>query len=185
MFTTAIFDMDGLLLDSERPTREVWKKIITDQGLVFDHAFYLTAVGLNMTDTRILFREHYGAGFDYDDTLMQVRGLLDSHEDGYAVMPGVGELLAELALRGIVSGVASSTGIERVGKRLEKSGLSKHFFALTGGNEVKRGKPAPDIFLLAAERLGVTPANCLVFEDSSHGAMGALEAGMGVVVVPE
>jgi beta-phosphoglucomutase-like phosphatase (HAD superfamily) len=72
MFTTAIFDLEGLLLDSERLTREVWKKIITDQGLVFDHAFYETAVGLNVTDTRTLFREHYGVGFDFDEALSNV-----------------------------------------------------------------------------------------------------------------
>lgn len=186
MHTTAIFDMDGLLLDSERPIRDAWEAVLTGMGLVYDHGLYLSAVGRNLADTRVLLAQGHGPGFDFDEALAQVRlRLADTVERGFAVKPGVRELLAELSGRGIRSAVASSTALERIGQRLEKAGLSDYFEHLAGGDEVRRGKPEPDIFLLAAARLGVPPETCLVFEDSSYGAQGALAAGMGVILVPD
>ena len=187
MYTTAIFDMDGLLLDSERPIRDAWESVLTEMGRAYDHELYLTAVGRNMADTRMLFMQGHGPGFDFDDALAQVRLRLAevAEVSGFAVKPGVHELLAELSDRGVRSAVASSTAIEHIGQRLDKAGLSAYFEQLAGGNEVRLGKPAPDIFLLAAARLGVAPETCLVFEDSSYGAEGALAAGMGVIVVPD
>jgi len=187
MYTTAIFDMDGLLLDSERPIRDAWEAVLTEMGLVYDHQLYLSAIGRNLADTRILFTQGHGAALDFDAAIAQVRlRLADTVErTGFTVKPGVRELLEELSSRGIRSAVASSTAIERIGQRLERAGLSDYFEHLAGGNEVQRGKPAPDIFLLAATRLGVPPQTCLVFEDSSYGAQGALAAGMGVVLVPD
>ncbi len=187
MYTTAIFDMDGLLLDSERHARDAWETVLTELGWDFDHAFHLTVVGRNLADSRKLFRDRYGAAFDFDHAMGLVRELLDTQAaaGGIAVKPGAEALLTELAKRGIAKGVASSTPNEKIVLNLQLSGLLGHFSILTSGSEVKRGKPAPDIFLLAAERLGADPSRCLVFEDSSYGAMGALAAGMGVVVVPD
>jgi len=187
MYSAALFDMDGLLLDSERPTRDAWEAVLVGCGLAFDQQFYLTAVGRNLADTRLLFGQWYGEDFDFDSALAQVRQTLSDTTGirGYAVKPGANELLAELANRGIPAGIASSTARDRVGLRLKQAGLLGHFQSLAGGNEVRCGKPEPDIFLLAAERLGVAPETCLVFEDSSFGAQGALAAGMGVVVVPD
>lgn len=187
MYTTAIFDMDGLLLDSERPIRDAWEAVLTGMGRVYDHQLYLSAVGRNLADTRMLFTQGHGDGFDFDEALAQVRlRLADTVEhSGFAVKPGAHGLLAELTGRGVRRAVASSTALDRIGQRLSKSGLLDRFEALAGGNEVQRGKPEPDIFLLAAARLGVAPETCLVFEDSSYGAQGALAAGMGVVLVPD
>ena len=187
MYTTAIFDMDGLLLDSERPTRDAWEDVLTGMGLVYDHPLYLSAVGRNFSDTRVLLTQGHGPGFDFDAALAQVRQRLAETvgHTGYAAKPGAHELLAELSGRGIRRAVASSTAIGQIGQRLQRAGLLDYFEALAGGDEVLRGKPEPDIFLLAASRLGVAPQTCLVFEDSSHGAQGALAAGMGVVLVPD
>jgi len=186
MYAHAIFDMDGLLLDSERPIREAWEAVLAGMGLVYDHALYLSAVGRNLADTRQLLSQGHGPGFDFDAALAQVRlRLADTVERGFEVKPGVRELLDALAGRGIRRAVASSTGLERIAQRLQKAGLSAYFESLAGGDEVRRGKPEPDIFLLAAARLGVEPSSCLVFEDSSYGAQGALAAGMGVILVPD
>ena len=186
MNTTAKFDMDGLLLDSERPIRDAWEAVLTGMGLVYDPELYLSAVGRNLADTRVLLAQGHGPGFDFDEALAQVRlRLADTVEHGFAVKPGVRELLDELSGRGIRRAVASSTALERIGQRLQRAGLSGYFEHLAGGDEVRRGKPEPDIFLLAAARLGVAPQTCLVFEDSSYGAQGALAAGMGVILVPD
>lgn len=187
MYTTAIFDMDGLLLDSERPIRDAWEAVLTDMGRVYDHALYLSAVGRNFADTRTLLSEGHGDGFDFDAAIAQVRQRLACtvEHTGYPVKPGVHELLRGLSDRGVRRAVASSTALDGIGQRLRRSGLLDYFEHLAGGNEVRHGKPAPDIFLLAASRLGVAPETCLVFEDSSYGAQGALAAGMGVVLVPD
>jgi HAD superfamily hydrolase (TIGR01509 family) len=187
MYTTAIFDMDGLLLDSERPTRDAWEEVLTGMGLVYDHRLYLSAVGRDFSDTRVLLTQGHGPGFDFDAALAQVRQRLAETvgRTGYASKPGALELLDELSGRGIRCAVASSTAIEQIGQRLRRASLLDYFEVLAGGDEVRRGKPEPDIFLLAASRLGVTPQTCLVFEDSSYGAQGALAAGMGVVLVPD
>jgi HAD superfamily hydrolase (TIGR01509 family) len=187
MYTTAIFDMDGLLLDSERPTRDAWEAALTGMGLVYDHPLYLSAVGRNLADTRELLTQGHGPGFDFDAALEQVRQRLAETvgRTGYAAKPGVRELLVELSGRGIRRAVASSTAIGQIGQRLRRAGLLDYFEVLAGGDEVRRGKPEPEIFLLAASRLGVDPQTCLVFEDSSYGAQGALAAGMGVVLVPD
>jgi HAD superfamily hydrolase (TIGR01509 family) len=187
MYTTAIFDMDGLLLDSERPIRDAWEAALTGMGLVYDHPLYLSAVGRNLADTRRLLTQGHGPDFDFDAALAHVRQRLAETvgRTGYAAKPGVRELLSALSGRGVRRAVASSTAIGQIGQRLRPVGLLDYFEVLAGGDEVRRGKPEPDIFLLAASRLGVDPHTCLVFEDSGHGAEGALAAGMGVVLVPD
>src|SRR4029453_166271 len=94
-------------------------------------------------------------------------------------------LLQALRNRAVTCVVASSTHHDEVRSRLAQAGLAGYFSAVSGGDEVERGKPHPDLFLLAAQRAGHDPSLCLVFEDSEHGARGAIAAGMWVVIVPD
>lgn len=100
-------------------------------------------------------------------------------------MPGVQAMLGRCRTARLPCAVASSTKREQLEDRLHRAGLHGYFAGFAGGDEVDHGKPAPDIFLLAAQRLGVEARRCLVFEDSEHGARGAIAAGMGVVIVPD
>jgi HAD superfamily hydrolase (TIGR01509 family) len=186
-FRAAVFDMDGLLLDSERPIRDAWIEATRELGITLDGATYLQVVGRNEADSRTMLQALLGAGVAYDSVRQRAAALIAEAlgETGYAVKAGVVALLQALRGRGVPCVVASSTHRAEVEQRLAQAGLAHFFDGFNGGDEVRRGKPHPDLFLLAAQRAQQQPAHCLVFEDSEHGARGALAAGMSVVIVPD
>jgi HAD superfamily hydrolase (TIGR01509 family) len=179
--------MDGLLLDSERPILEAWQTATDELGVTFDSAAFVRAIGQRVADSRAQFRASLGADFPLELVRARVQALLAERRarEGFSVKPGARELLLRLAALGVPCAVASSTRREEVELRLESTALASLFGALVGGDEVVHGKPAPDTFLLAAERLRVAPAECLVFEDAEQGARAAASAGMQVVIVPD
>jgi HAD superfamily hydrolase (TIGR01509 family) len=186
-FRAAVFDMDGLLLDSERPIRDAWMRATRELGVTISDADYLTVVGRNEVDSRAQLQRLLGAAVSYDAVRARAAVLIGEAlgVDGYAVKAGVVALLQALQARRVTCVVASSTNHEEVRRRLAHAGLDGYFVAVSGGDEVERGKPRPDLFLLAAQRAGHDPEDCLVFEDSEHGARGAIAAGMAVVIVPD
>ena len=187
-YTAAVFDMDGLLLDSERPVREAWLQVAAELGVVaLTPAAYLDLIGRNHRDSTLRLRAIFG-----DDALLsaahrRVAELLARRfgTRPFDVKPGVRRLLQALRGAGIPCAVASSTGHAEVRRRLAHAGLLDCFAAVCGGDEVAHGKPAPDIYRLALERLRADAARTLAFEDSGHGALAALAAGLAVVVVPD
>jgi len=186
-FRAAIFDMDGLLLDSERPIRDAWLQAARELGAPLDDVSYLDLVGRNQTDSRALLQARLGTAFSYETLRDNANRLLAEMlaARSYAVKAGVLALLQALHERSVTCVVASSTAHAEVERHLHHAGLAAFFSGFSGGDEVARGKPHPDLFLLAAQRAGQQPEDCLVFEDSEHGARGALAAGMGVVIVPD
>ena len=186
-FRAAVFDMDGLLLDSERPIRDAWMRATREFGVSIADADYLQVVGRNEVDSRAQLQALLGEAVSYDAVRARAAALIADAlgTGGYAVKAGVVALLQALRERGVTCVVASSTDHREVQRRLIDAGLAGFFLAVSGGDEVRRGKPHPDLFLLAAERAGHAPAQCLVFEDSEHGARGAIAAGMSVVIVPD
>jgi HAD superfamily hydrolase (TIGR01509 family) len=186
-FRAAVFDMDGLLLDSERPIRDAWHAATRELGVTLSDDDYLAVVGRNEADSRAELQRLLGAAVSYDAVHARASVLIEQAlgADGYAVKAGVIALLQALRDRGVTCVVASSTRHDEVQRRLAQAGLAAYFSAVSGGDEVARGKPHPDLFLLAAQRAGHDPVECLVFEDSEHGARGAIAAGMSVVIVPD
>jgi HAD superfamily hydrolase (TIGR01509 family) len=186
-FRAAVFDMDGLLLDSERPIRSAWLQAAKEFGALISERDYLEVVGRNEADSRRLLQVCLGDACSYDAVRDRAATLIDQALGigGYAVKAGVVALLEALRHRGVPCVVASSTHVEEVKRRLQQAELATFFSGFSGGDEVLRGKPHPDLFLLAAQRAGQAPADCLVFEDSEHGARGAIAAGMSVVIVPD
>ena len=182
-----LFDMDGLLLDSERVALAIMSASATELGLVWDHRVGLRIIGRSVTDSSRILREHYGDDARLDALPGAFRARYDRHIDEQQIplKPGVLQVLDLLDTHGIARAVATSTQRERAVRKLERNGLIERFDALVGGDEVKRGKPAPDIFLAAARALDVEPARCLVLEDSNAGARAGLAAGMAVVMVPD
>lgn len=187
MYKAAIFDMDGLLIDSERPIRDAWLEVAQRNRIALTESDYLRVVGRNETDGKAILENLFHADFSFEDARICVADLLSQSAamHGYAVKPGARALLAWLSARAVPCCVASSTHGAEVRRRLERSALIAFFGAVCSGDEVKQGKPSPELFLLASQRLGVRPEECLVFEDSEHGAIGALAAGMSAVIVPD
>jgi len=182
-----IFDMDGVLLDSERLIRSQILRISAELGYQIADDVYLACVGRNARDVQQLFEEHVDPAYPYAEVFRRVDAAL-AHllgDAGWPLRPSVLPALEMLVSHGVRRCVATSTARTRAQQRLQSARLLHFFEHVSGGDEVSRGKPAPDLFLLAAERLGVPPAACVVIEDSEYGAQGALEAGMRCVMVPD
>ena len=186
-FAAIIFDMDGLMLDTERLAIPAWQDARDATGVDFDMSLLDAMVGRNYQDCRAMIVERHGEAFPTDQLMQAWHVAYDAivERDGIAIKHGLVALLDWLEELDIPKAVATSTRRSRAMTKLTNAGLATRFAALVGGDEIARGKPAPDIFLLAAERLGARPASCLVLEDSAPGVRAALAAGMTAIMVPD
>jgi HAD superfamily hydrolase (TIGR01509 family) len=182
-----IFDMDGLMLDTERLAIPAWQEAKDAIGVDFDMSLLDAMVGRNYQDCRAMIRARHGDAFPTDRLMEAWRVAYDAivERDGVAIKHGLIGLLDWLEEQDIPKAVATSTRRSRAIPKLANAGLATRFAALVGGDEVSRGKPAPDIFLLAAERLGAPPSSCVVLEDSAPRVRAALAAGMSPIMVPD
>lgn len=189
MFAAAIFDMDGLLIDSERPIMAAWIEAARTLDIELSHSNYLQVVGLATAESELILATLLGGPEAYRHAIQHVRKLLQlQREDGlplFPIKPGASEFLGALRQRGTRCAVASSSTSGQIQACLGSLDVLHHFEAFAGGDEVARAKPDPALYLLAAERLGVDPAQCVAFEDSENGAKAALAAGLRVVIVPD
>ncbi len=181
-----IFDMDGLLLDSEAVMRRCFDRVAAEQGWALPAGVFESMIGSNRAMSLEILSRHVPAEIvaaDFDDA---VHAAYDAEiARGIPLKSGALALIEHLAVRHIPRAVATSSAVCRTQKKLSTAGLLTFMDAVASGDEVARGKPAPDVFLLAAERLRVQPGDCIVFEDSPTGVRGALAAGMRVVQVPD
>lgn len=182
-----IFDMDGVLLDSERFLRDIVISVSEELGYTINDEVYLACVGRNERDVRTILEERVSPNFPHDEVLQQVNARVEAllASDGWPLKPGVVEALQRIVDKDLRLCVATSTAQLLAHERLLSANIRHFFEHISGGDEVPRGKPAPDIFLLAASRLKLPPVNCVVIEDSEYGAQGAIAAGMQCVMVPD
>lgn len=186
-YEAAVFDMDGLLVDSESVWAKALRTTFAEYGYEMSYETSISFVGTATYEEERRIREMY-----HDDP--RAMEAFRAHEklaismlygDGLPVKDGARELLEELASRGIPCAVASGSPRELVEAELGNADLLKHFrFIVTSEGGIP-SKPAPDIFLIAAERLGTDPARTIVFEDSPAGVEAAVAAKMPVIVVPD
>lgn len=182
-----IFDMDGLLLDSERVAVALFAEAAEALDLPWRHEVGLAMVGLNSRDSDSVIRRALGEAYPVD-RLREAFG--ERYEAAIAerripLKPGAMELFERLDAIGLPRAVATSTRRSRALPKLDAVGLLSRVHIVVCGDEVARGKPAPDIFLAAAHALQVAPGDCLVLEDSNAGVRGALAAGMPTVMIPD
>jgi len=184
MIEAVVFDMDGVLLDSEPLHHIVLNEVLAAEGKAISFDEYRPYIGttLEFSWSDIIHRFRLDGPIDryilrYDE------GILESYRRHSVIAPGVRRLLDLLAQRGLRRAVASSSRTSWVEAALETLGIRDDFELLVTGDMVTHSKPAPEIYLLAADRLGVDPQRCLAIEDSPKGVASARAAGMTVVGV--
>jgi beta-phosphoglucomutase family hydrolase len=186
MKSAFIFDMDGLMVDTEPLARRAWDEVVAPYGVTISDDLYGRMMGRRTTETARLVLADLPLPLTGADLLERKTaiylGILD--ETGIPTMPGLMALLDALDAAGIPWAVATSTPRAIALRILNQLGLTDRAGAVAAGDEVEHGKPAPDIFLLAAERLGVDPTRCVALEDSPAGCQSAAAAGMRVLAVP-
>jgi HAD superfamily hydrolase (TIGR01509 family) len=179
--------MDGLMLDTERPMVRAWIDAVRSSGLPVEEALVLKTVGIDDASGRALLTGVFGPDFPYDQILPGIleRIAREAEARGIPHRPGLRVLLDHLARLGVPLAVATSSSKTSARWKLSHGGILDRFSVLACGDEVRHGKPAPDIFLLAAERLGKEPAECVGFEDSPAGLLSLRDAGIRSVFIKD
>lgn len=182
-----VFDMDGVIFDSERLVLEGWIEIAEKYGFADIKEICFQCIGVNSALTKEIFLKHYGADFPYDAYKNECSAWFHSRYDNgrLPVKTGVVELLSYLKEKKYLIGLASSTRQAVVTREIKDAGLMEYFGNLTCGDMVKKSKPEPDIFLLACKNLGVLPEETVTIEDSYNGIRAARRAGTVPVMVPD
>ena len=187
MIHAVIFDMDGLLLDSERLARDAFVRACGELGLAVDLEVYHRCIGSTYEQTEAILTAHYGPAFSYDTVEARWDDLYHARlgEGPVPVKRGAEELLRHLTAAGIPLALVTSTRRPTAEAKLDGAGLLGFFDDLVCGGETERGKPDPDPYLAGARAIGVATSRCLALEDSANGVRAAHAAGCMVVQVPD
>ncbi len=180
---SVIFDMDGTLLDTQKICVPAWEYGGKLQGITGIGEHIYNVCGMNETGWTAYLTEHFPT-LDIPKFKHDVRAYI--LENGKVrFKKGAKELLDYLKSRGVKMAIASGSSMQSIEHHLNEVGATEYFDAIAGSHDVLNGKPAPDVFLLAAKRLGVNPSDCFIFEDSANGIKAGYAAGMKCIGVPD
>ena len=184
---TVIFDLDGTLIDTEKYFRIFWPKAAALCGYEMSDEQALALRSLGRPFAPALLKEWYGEEFDYYAVRECRRKLMAEHLEkvGLELKSGAKEILSWLKENGHRVALATATPLDRATEHLKELGIYEYFDELISAVQVERGKPAPDVYLFACEKLGIEPCNAYAVEDSPNGVMSAYEAGLKVIMVPD
>ena len=182
-----IFDMDGLMFDTERVFIGAWDYVGEKMGLGKAGFMLYRTLGMNTAGCNQKWREEFGEDVDIDSLWAYTKEYMDDYYSRYAVSvkKGLYELLTYLERKHYKLAVASSTNKEKVERHLRNTGIRQYFSAVITGDMVEHSKPAPDIYLKAAAALGEKPEDCYALEDSRNGLIAANKAGCKAIMVPD
>lgn len=182
-----IFDLDGTLIDTEKLYRKYWPMALRDYGyeLSDERALMLRSLGRPFAPAQ--FKEWYGDDFDYNLVRQRRKEYVEGHIEKYGIelRPGVKEILEYLRDKNITVAIATATDLERTTKYLEMTQISEYFTDIICATMVKCGKPAPDIYKFACEKLNKKPSECFAVEDAPNGVKSAYSAGLKVIFIPD
>ena len=184
MTEAVIFDLDGVLIQSEEVWDDVREKYVRERGGRYDSEIQRAMMGMSSPEWSRYLHEHAGVPDEPDAINVEVvRLMLAAYRDHLPLIPGALDAVRRLAAR-FPLGLASSSNRELIDTVLDVAGLAPLFAATVSSEEVAHGKPAPDVYLEAARRLGIAPGRCTAVEDSHGGIRSAKGAGMRVVAIP-
>lgn len=182
-----IFDMDGLMIDSERIINRAVVKAGREMGLADIESVSLRTIGTSNVRTREIYTSVYGEDFGFDRLMDLKHRYIDEMigDGGFPPKEGIHDILEYVTKKGYIISVGSSTREWAVKEFLGKIGVSEYFDIFVCGDMGFRSKPCPDIFLACAEKMGIAPEDCFVLEDSPNGIRAAFAAGMKPVMIPD
>jgi HAD superfamily hydrolase (TIGR01509 family) len=184
MIEAAVFDLDGVLIDSEHVWDEVRQQLAEERGGRWNENASRDMMGMSSREWSRYMHDVVGLEEEPGEISAEVvRRLEDRYRRVIPLIAGAEQAVERLAARWPLA-LASSSNRELIDLVLESSGLGRYFEASVSSEEVPRGKPAPDVFLEAASRLGVEPTRCAAIEDSENGILAAKAAGMWTVAIP-
>ena len=181
-----VFDMDGVLVDSERLVLRSWECAGRDLGLGDLRDLFFRCIGTTHASTQKRFAEVYGVSLNYQDFRNRTRlYYMEFTKDGVPLKPSAMELLSWLKEHGWITGLASSSREANVRRNMEMTGMGRYFDVLICGDMLTVSKPAPDIYLRACKELCMEPSHTFAVEDSRNGILSASAAGMKALLVPD
>jgi HAD superfamily hydrolase (TIGR01509 family) len=186
-YNAVIFDMDGLLLDTETIALRAFQEACREQGLDPDLTVYHKCIGTTYARTREILQAGYGPGFPYDiiSRLWNQKFTAEVEKFPVPKKAGVFDLLEYLEKTNTKRAIVTSTRHPTALKMLGNAGILRFFEFVIGGDQIINGKPHPEIYLTACQRLGEKPSDCLALEDSNNGVRSAFEAGLAVIQIPD
>lgn len=187
MIKGAVFDMDGLMFDSERLVYETWQMMMDELGFEYNLEIFKNTIGLRTDMAESYYNSLYGERFCYQPLKQRSREIFLKRvsEEGVPIKKGLVDLLEFLKSNNLKIAVATSTSAPTAHKIIRMAGVYDYFDAFVCGDDVRNGKPHPEVFLTAAERLSLPPTECVAFEDSINGIKSAHSAEMTTVMVPD
>ncbi|MDD3429748.1 MAG: HAD family phosphatase [Oscillospiraceae bacterium] len=187
-FDAVVFDMDGLMLDTERLAIAAWDSLGQElYGVENGGQLVYQTLGLKSSESKSIMANFFGPSYNHEETIQAWRKFNANYiaQNGVPVKPGLYQLLQWLRNHNYKTAVASSTSAVSVMRHLNTAGLVQYFDAILCGDMVENGKPAPDIFALACNTLKVPVARCIGLEDSFNGIRSSYAAGLATVMIPD